>query len=475
LIPRLSFGRLWLALAVILPVLGALTTPLSTVDLAYHVRVGGTILDSGRIPSVDSLTFTAAGQSWLDQQWGAQVVLAAIHRLAGWEGLAVVRAVLIGSLFGLVAAACLVSGAGMRRAAWLTLAAFVIAVVTLALRPQLFGMLLFAASLLVVALRERRPGLVWLLPVLAIVWANTHGSFVLAPAIAGAAWLSDIASGAPRARRMLAITIVTLAATLVTPFGPAVWSYAAGLTTNPLVTSRITEWQPTSPRTFAGLAFYGSALLVAAYLARRPGRTPWPTLAWLGFLFALGAFAERGVAWWPLGAVVAVSAMVAEDGRQGAVRDSREPRPSRLNGAIVIVLIAACVAVLPWWRAADPLTGRRDLLADAPALPLVVVAETPVGARLFVPQRWGSWFEWAVPDRPVFVDSRVELFPVAVWADEAAISAGLEGWQTALDRWAIDAVVTDARDGPDLATRMAAQPGWREVASGADGRLFVRR
>jgi len=458
-----------------LPVIGALASPLSTVDLAYHVRVGGTILDTGRIPAVDDLTFTAAGQPWLDQQWAAQVLLGAVHRVAGWEGLDVLRAALVGLVFGLVLVACVAAGTTRRQAAWLTLAAFIVAVVTLALRPQLMGMALFAAALVVVAFRHRRRRIVWLLPLIALAWANVHGSFVFAPAIAGIAWLTDVADRRPEARRMLAVAILTLAATLVTPFGPAVWAYAAGLTTNPLVASRITEWQPTSLRTFAGLAFFASALLVAAYIARRPARSPWPVLGWLGLLFVLGAFAERGVAWWPLGAAVAVAGLVAEERRGITQRMAPEARQSRANGAIAVMLGVAVVLLLPWWRPADPLTGRRDLLTNAPPVTAVVAASTAAGDRLFVPQRWGSWFEWALPDRPVFVDSRVEVFSPAVWADEEAVSAGLDGWQAVLDRWAVDAVVTDAESGTGLADRLAAEPDWREVAVGTGGRLFVRR
>ena len=37
----MSLTRLWLCLAVLLPVLAAIIAPLSTVDLAYQLRAGG--------------------------------------------------------------------------------------------------------------------------------------------------------------------------------------------------------------------------------------------------------------------------------------------------------------------------------------------------------------------------------------------------------------------------------------------------
>ena len=50
----------------------------------------------------------------------------------------------------------------------------------------------------------------------------------------------------------LVVAVVSVAAACLTPFGPTVWGYAVGLSTNPSVTARITEWQATSLRDIAG-------------------------------------------------------------------------------------------------------------------------------------------------------------------------------------------------------------------------------
>src|SRR4029079_12378431 len=106
----------------------------------------------------------------LDQQWGAQVILATVYRLGGWTGLVVLRSLLVGLLFGLVYLAAPLRGADRRRAAWLALAAFVVSAVALGLRPQLFGMVLLALVLVVLALRRDRPRLMWAIPAIVAVW-----------------------------------------------------------------------------------------------------------------------------------------------------------------------------------------------------------------------------------------------------------------------------------------------------------------
>ena len=113
----MSTRRLWLFLAVGLPVVAALAADLPSVDLAYHLRAGEDILRTGAIPTTDTYTFTAAGERWLDQNWGTQVVLALVFRIAGWTGLAILRAALVGIVFGSVLAACRRLGVGDRTAA----------------------------------------------------------------------------------------------------------------------------------------------------------------------------------------------------------------------------------------------------------------------------------------------------------------------------------------------------------------------
>ena len=96
----MTLPRLWAFLAIGLPVLAALIANLPSVDLTYHLRAGAEILAGEGIPTVDTWTFTAAGTPWTDQQWGAQVILAAVYQVGGWTGLVVFRAALIGVIFG---------------------------------------------------------------------------------------------------------------------------------------------------------------------------------------------------------------------------------------------------------------------------------------------------------------------------------------------------------------------------------------
>jgi len=469
-----SLSRLWAFIAVALPTLAALIAPLQSVDLTYHLRAGVDIRDALAILTTDTWTFTAAGTPWTDQQWGAQLILAAVYKVGGWTGLVILRAVLVAVIFGCLFEIGRRRGLSLRHASWLTLAAFVVAAPALGLRPQLIGVALFAVVLLLVADRRSHPRRLWAIPVIVVLWANIHGSFFLGPLVLGLAWLEDLHDKVDRPHRPLIVAVVSAAAACITPFGPAVWAYAVGLSGNPEVTRRITEWQPTTLRDVTGLVFFGSVMAVVILLARRGRPTAWPALLWLGAFFVIGAYAARGIAWWPLGAVPAICVILAAD---VAARARPEPEGTRLlrrtNIVIAGAIVLAGVATLPIWRSIDPGTrAPAGVVANAPSGITGAVRDLMrPGDRLLNPQVWGSWFEFAVPELPVAIDSRVELFPPEVWDAYGRVVTGGDGWERQLEEWKVTIAVV-ASDDEGLADRLAGL-GWRSVHEDADGQIMV--
>jgi hypothetical protein len=366
---------------------------------------------------------------------------------------------------------CRLRGADVRRAAWLALAAFIVSAVALGLRPQLFGMVMLALTLVVLAMRRDRPNVVWAIPVIVAAWANLHGSFFLGPIVVGLAWLEDVVDGRPGAGRLLAVAAVSALAALLNPFGPQVWLYAIGLSTNPEVTARITEWQPTTLRTVPGMLFFGSAFAVVVLLARRGVRTAWPTLVWLGVFFVVGAYAIRGVAWWPLGAAFAVAPLVA---RPEPVERALAPWARRLNALIPAGIVVVGIALLPVWRPLEPgLDAPAGVVGNAPpGITAALREQAQPGDHVFNPQPWGSWFEFALPALPVAIDSRIELFPTDVWEEYETVTSGREGWQALLDGWDVQFVVVP-EDDDAFRDRLEAN-GWVVALSDDDGAVLQR-
>jgi hypothetical protein len=466
----LSLPQLWIVAAIVLPVV-ALHGALGTIDIAYHLRAGDLMLRSGSIIRLDTFTFTVAGQPWLDQQWGAQVLLDLVYRATGWLGLAALEAALTAFVFGFVYLAGRAAGGSVRRSAWLTIAAAAVALTGMTLRPQLMGAALFAVSLWAVAGRRSHPGRLWMVPALVAVWANVHGSFLLGPLLLGLAWTEDVLDRDPGARRTMAVGVAGVAAATLNPFGLRVWSYAVDISTSSVISRLITEWQPPSIRRIDDALFFCSLAGVGLILARRRGKVAWGPLLHLGVFLGMALLATRNVLWWSLAAAPALCRILAEE----PSRRRREMEPSLLNTSIAACLVLLALLFVSLSAESEGLRTPGQRVADAPvALTSELQQVLRPGERVFNAQRWGSWFELALPDHPVFVDSRIELFPTGVWNDYLNVSVAREGWQEILSRWNVRVLALHPVQQEDLIPAVARDPHWRRVYRDDDGSIFVR-
>jgi hypothetical protein len=386
---------------------------------------------------------------------------------------------------------------------------------------------LFAATLYLLAIRRERPRAVWLIPVLAVVWANVHGTFLFAPALCGLAWFAEVyeaasierpeppeAAEAPEAgesreqpvrhprlapHEMLLVGVAATAATLVNPFGAAIWGYVASLTSNPTIAARVSEWRPPSLLTVPGALLYlsvvGVALLAFARLRRARGaRIPWPALLTLVLFGGFALASGRGTAWWPFAAVFVIAPWL----RPGTVAPSPDPGERRADGstpaalrrlnlAIVAVLALVGIALLPSWRTSGAAGVPVGTLAFAPqgiaqalngevcnaaAGPLATPAAAAPPSRVWNPQVWGSWLEFAAPTCAYVVDSRVELFSSQVWADDETIETGGAGWDEVLRRYQVFAVVTNHATEGSLEAGLGRSDRWTRLYDDADGSVW---
>ena len=452
----------WSVVPVAIAFVAALFSHLGTIDLAYHVRAGNEMVASGSIIRSDSWTFTVPGTAWLDQQWGAQLILSRIHAAGGWPTMLVAWAVLSAITLAFVELACRARGASPRASALLAVGAYVIARPALAMRPQMLALPFFAAGVWAVMSRKQHPGRLWLLPAFAAVVANLHGSFILFPTLAGLALVEDALQRDGSWRRSAIVLVAATAATLLNPFGIGVWRYAVDLSTNPTIRRSVTEWAPLSLAGAIGFIVFPSMLLVAGLLARRRVAVPWIDLLWLGLFVVLALAALRGIVWWAVVAPVIVAGLLPP-------QKERETRGSVLPAfGLVATLIVVAIVALPWWRS----PSDDSLLFDAPPGITTAVQALPAGTRLLTAQTWGSWLEFAAPDKPVFVDSRIEILPAPLWEDYSQVGFSGAGWREVLDRWDVQAIA--AKADWDLLPYLRTDPGWQEIYEDDDGSVFVR-
>lgn len=459
-----GIDRTWVFIAVILPAVVAFVSKTSSIDLAYHIRTGLEIVSTHVIPRVDAYSFAAAGHPWFDQQWLAQIIFAGAWKLGGWPSIMALRGVMVSLGLGTLYLACRWMGARARTAVLLSVGGFLLALPNLGDRPQIFAVPLFTATLWLLASRSSHPARLALIPVLTLVWTNVHGSFPLAIVLVGVALAADLLRRDLRSAGWVGLTLIAVAlATAVTPFGPKVWTYVWDLLQNPQIRKGVSEWEPPRLDSISGISFWATlvATILLAWVRRAHVRIT-DLLLVVGFAY-LAAEAGRNELWWGLALPVILAGWLpAQAGTPVRTASGR-----REGLPIRIVLAAAAIALLPWWRGSGP----GPFLEDAPIGVAAQVRAEPDGSRVFGPQVWGSWFERAAPNQLVFLDSRIELYPPPLWQDYVTMYNARPGWETRMAYWKVD-VVAVPNDAP-LAAVIDRALGWRRAYSGSDGQVFV--
>ena len=178
-------------------------------DIWWHLKVGDWIVQHHTVPWLGILSRTAATRPWVAYSWGFEVILSRVY---AWLGLMAFAyfGILLSLLVSLVLfATCFALSRRFWRSWLLTLLGTFAYVFALYPRPVFFSMMLFNVMLHLL-LKAQRTGeireLYWL-PLLFLVWANLHIQFIYGLAMLG---LYIVAAAAVRLGTSLSLNLSCL-------------------------------------------------------------------------------------------------------------------------------------------------------------------------------------------------------------------------------------------------------------------------
>ncbi|HEX6034039.1 MAG TPA: hypothetical protein VFY83_06370, partial [Anaerolineales bacterium] len=274
-----SYDFLWLSLAllVLLPI--AFLLSITPHDYWFYVRLGRDILEAGYIPRVDSFSYTFPGRPIFYQPWLSAVIFWLAHSTGGATLTFLVRGICIALAYGLLWALMRAAGTGTKLATFLTILLGLSSSMNWSMRPQMFAYPLFAVMLWVLwHWQQGRAKGMWLLPIATLLWANLHGSFVLAFFLVGSALLV----GAGDKKQLTSWLGISLLATFINPRGIFVWQFVSDMLTSPSDQLFATEWRPPVNTGWQMNIFFAWLLLFIPLAAMSPRRLS--VLEWIWFL-----------------------------------------------------------------------------------------------------------------------------------------------------------------------------------------------
>lgn len=218
-------------------------------DSYSHIAVGRWIMAHGAVLASDPFSFSMHGAPWITFEWLSEVIYAAVYALSGWAGVVVLAAGAIALAVGLLIR-FLLRELSPTPALLMVVAAVALLAPHMLARPHVLTLPIMVAwaAALVRCMDRRAPPPYWALPLL-VLWANLHGSVILALGLIGPAVLEALLdekrSGWPRVLlRWLPFTALAVAACCLTPYGPG--PLLMPLTTLGLghALGWISEWRP---------------------------------------------------------------------------------------------------------------------------------------------------------------------------------------------------------------------------------------
>ncbi len=434
-----------------------LTFPPADPDLWWHLRNGKEMVQRGEVLTRDVFSYTRFGERWINVFWLPDLLLYGLYRLGGALALALVPPLIGAGVFGPLWGER--PEAPFLRSLGIVLAATAAAPFW-APRPQLASYLLLA---ILHRWLRRSDDRAWRIPLLFLLWGNVHGGFIwgflllLAWGAGGLVERALARPGAPTWKALRTLALATLAsalAVMVNPNGAAVW-------TLPFHTVRVSleiqEWRsPDFHQASMHPVLWLLFLYVAGLAWGRNGPIPAAEiLSVLGFAY-MGFVSQRA-----LGPFVVVTTPWVLDRLAGAVGEGprlsgprTEPGPARRALNLTLAALLALAVLGRAYLASRPEAVEKGYPVQAVAW---LLAHRPPGP-LFNSYNWGGYLTWALPEYPVFIDGRADLYGedlIGQWWE--VVSAG-PGHREILDRWGVRLVLLEV-DHP-VVERLP-EEGWR--------------
>lgn len=439
--------------------------PLDT-DVWWHIRSGEYTLTQGMMYS-DPFSSTMQGQPWINHSWGSQVILYLIYNVLGDFGLAMFTAVLATAGMFIIYRACY--GNVYLRAFALVLGAATAAVFW-SPRPQMFSFVFSAVVFLLIHLFKRKnKDLLWALPPLFAIWGNLHAGFsigfiFLVVTIVGEILGNIFNPGGNDVvpwrgvRKLVIVTLVSAVALVINPYGLNMLLVPFQTLGIGALRDFIQEWM--SPN-FHDVSTWPFVVLLLGLLGAAGAskmRLDWTEFLLCAVTAFMGLLAGRNIAVFAIVATPVLTyhldSIMEERGWAFQPLQRASPRIGMINAILLaLVCLGALIKIISVVDSNAVNSAKNEYL---PVQAVDHLRDNPPGV-LFNSYNWGGYLTYALPDSPVFVDGRTDLYGDAFLRRYVGAASGSD-WQPLFSEYNVDTVFIEPGSG--LANVLREDPNW---------------
>jgi len=442
-------------------------------DVGRHIRVGRTILEQGAIPRVDLFSHTKAGEPFVPYEWLSEAVTALAHAAAGLPGVVVLSALLyMVAVLGTYLVADEL-GAPRLLALPVGLLALMLQSIHLLPRPHLFTTA-FAAVFMIVLLRFARTGRAWALaplPVLMLVWANSHGGFLigfilLAAFVAGALFGSPEFADARRSiRPLVTAVLLCVIASLVNPAGVELWRHTTGYLGIDFLVAMTQEYQSVDFHQAHGKLFFVALFAGPALWMTGRVRVTWLAAGLYLFFAAAALHSARNVPLFTVTALPWLAVWLEDALRGGGPRAAAALRKlgdlERTDRQLRPGLSTLAGFGLLWYAIGPAANTYRFDPTVFPVEAIGVLDALDTSGPVFNQMHFGGYLLYTRPDIPVFIDGQTDFYGEELSREYLGVLKSWPGWEDVLEKHSIAWTLT--RKEEPINQLLALSEGWRRV------------
>jgi hypothetical protein len=454
-------------------------------DTWWHLRAGKWMLENRNILTVDLFSYTRYGAEWRYPGWLIEVPMAIIESRLGLGGLNLFSALIISTSFALIYSA--MQGNELIRAT-ITLLAAIVSSVYWSARPHLMT-LLFSALFLYWLENGARNGYIqyrkplWIgMPLIMFCWVNMHGGFIVGFLIWGVylveTMLKNWQDALRHQRRVSTLlsnaVLITLLSSglamglvaIANPLGYQIFAYPFQTVSIQKLRDYIQEWQSPDFHSLSVQPFIWMLILLLAVSSVARRRWALRDFLLVAMFLYLSLVAARNVALFALVATLPIARLLEEAeiksvyGLFPAKLDSaRQGHPAKdypkLNLLILGMVLLGC-----GYKTATVYPQEVILKAISSKTPIEAVRylqENRPEGRLFNSYNWGGYLLWSLPEYPVFVDGRTDLYNDEILDQWFQVALLKDGWEQVIERWQIRVILMEKEW---IVAKFLQQNGW---------------
>jgi len=449
-----SYDFLWLSLALLIVLAISFLLPVTPQDYWWYLRVGQETLQNGAVPAIDTYSFTQAGTELTYPAWLAAVLFWLAYKAGGITLTVLLRGVLMATAYGLIWAAMRWMS-GPKLATLLTILLALSSSSNWSIRPQMFAIPLFVCTLLILrAWRDGNPKNIWWLPIISLVWANIHSSFVLVFLLG----VSALIFGKGKRRLLFLALLLSALAVAINPVGFGIWGTVAEAKS---IRTISIEWLPPVNTGWQMNIFFGWLLFfipLAAFSPKKLTILQWIWFLGLGWLSLSGV---RFVIWFQFLLALQTAFLLSDWGTRWLDKRVGAGIPS-MNILVGTLLLLLTLALLPgiresWWIFAPP------ALEDTPTAAVEWLDENPgLPGPMWNDFNFSGYLIFALPEHPTWIDTRMHLagFTEAQYERYHAIADARYDWKALLDEEGINLLFLSTKKQSDLIHAVDNSSNW---------------